>query len=104
MRGGGVGGGRGQRGRVEGADYGAEVVDEGFAGAGHEEETAGQEPHGGVGEEAAGFDVQEPGLLAHVFVFAISLSVGFAALVLLFFGRESSGVIDGAVAGAVVDD
>lgn len=57
MRGGGVGGWSARRRRVQRADYGAEVVDEGFAGAGHEEEAAGEEPHGWVGEEAARFHV-----------------------------------------------
>lgn len=43
-------------------DYGAEVVDEGFAGAGGQEEAGGEEPHCGIGEEDTGFGVQEHGL------------------------------------------
>lgn len=41
MCGWGVGGGDGRGGGVEGVDYCAEVVDEGFAGAGGEEEAGG---------------------------------------------------------------
>ncbi|KAI4150444.1 MAG: hypothetical protein LQ340_004070, partial [Diploschistes diacapsis] len=57
----------GGRGRVEGVDDGAEVVDVCFHGAGNEEEAEGQEPHGWVGEEAPGFAVQEPGFAALFF-------------------------------------
>lgn len=41
MGGGGVGAGDCRGGRVEGVDYCAEVVDEGFAGAGGQEEARG---------------------------------------------------------------
>ena len=43
-------------------DYCAEVVDEGFAGTGGQEEAGGEEPEGGIGEEDAGFRVQEHSL------------------------------------------
>ena len=83
---GGDGGGRCAR-WVEAGDDGAQVVDEGFAGPGDEEEAGGQPPHGVVGEEAARFGVEEPGLFAVVVggaVFGAGAGVGRA----LFVGGE----------------
>lgn len=50
------------------------------------------------------FHVQEPCLFAHFFVLVGSFGFGFAALVLVVFVRGTVGVVDGTVAGMVVDD
>ena len=99
VRGGGVGGGRGGWWGVQRGDDGAEIVDEGFARAGNEEEAAGQEPHRVVAEEAARFGVEEPGLLALVFVVVVGLLCGGILL-----GVEALFVrgVEGAVAGGLV--
>lgn len=74
-------------------DYGAEVVDESFAGAGCEEETRGEEPHCWVGEEEARFGIEEEGLFEGGFVGWWVL--GFIAI------QRGSGRGEGAVAVSV---
>lgn len=54
------------RGWVERVDYGAEVVNEGFSWADGEEESASEEPHVSIGEEAAEFRVEDDGFFQTV--------------------------------------
>lgn len=109
-----VGGGGGGREvcrwrRVQRADEGAEVVDESLAGAGDEEEARGEQPHGGVVQEAAGLFVEEPGLHAAGFGFCVALGGGGPAGVVAA-GRvveEAAGfeaVDGGGDEGGFVDD
>lgn len=98
VRSGGVRGRGGSGGGIEGTDDGTEVVDKGFAGAGDEEEAGGEEPHCRIAEEAAGFGVEEPGLLASFF-FVVRFEGGA-----VFVGKVVVMAVDCAVAVGFVED